>query len=78
MSRPDIRKEKFEQIIDQLYTEYLFAVHKYPPFTEEQTALREIQKQFEQLNNSTGEKRSKQAIELAAMCVRYLIDCGKI
>ena len=78
MSRTKIQKDKFEEIVAEIYTEYLFALHHYPPFSEEQTALREIQKQFSQLNNSPPEKRSKQAVELAAMCIRYLIDCGKI
>ena len=78
MSRPKIQKDKFEQIVAEIYSEYLFAVHKYDSFKEEQTAMREIQKQFSQLNNSSEDKRAKQAVELATMCIRYLIDCGKI
>ena len=80
MSRPSIRKEKFDQIIGEVWAEYLFAVHKFPSFDGEPEALHQIERQYLQLMNANliDKYKAKQAIELMAMCIRYLIDCGKI
>jgi len=69
--------------LDQIECEYHDAAEEYPKFNSTHEGLAVIQEEFEELKaevfkkqkSYNKEKMQKEAIQLGAMALRFLVDC---
>src|SRR6266581_6741784 len=76
-------REKFDQVVAQIWAEYLFAINKFPVFRSKHEGYAIVKEELDELweeikvhDKKDGSRVNGEALQLATMAIRFLVDLG--